>query len=94
MLACKRTRQLIVGAAYSVLATAAAHAAVLYVDDDAPAGGNGLSWATPYQHLQDALFAADADPSIGEIRVAGGVYKPDQDEAGNVTPGTRWATFQ
>ena len=28
---------------------------VLYVDDDAPAGGDGLAWATAITHLRDAL---------------------------------------
>jgi len=67
---------------------------VRYVDDDAPLGGNGLSWETAYKYLQDALYEATANPHIAEIRVAGGVYKPDQDEAGNVTSGDREATFQ
>ena len=61
-----------------------------YVDDDAPLGGNGLSWDTAFKYLQDALEVATAGDGI---RVAGGTYKPDQDEAGNVTPGDRYATF-
>lgn len=62
-----------------------------YVDDDASTGGDGLTWPTAYKHLQDALAAAtDGD----EIHVAGGTYKPDQDEGGNVTPGDRTETFQ
>ena len=64
---------------------------VLHVDDDAPLGGDGLSWDTAYRFLQDAL--ADA-AGVTEIRVAQGTYKPDQDEAGNVTSGDRQATFQ
>ncbi len=28
---------------------------ILYVDDDAPLGGDGLSWETAYKYLQDAL---------------------------------------
>ena len=64
---------------------------VIHVDDDAPVGGDGMSWATAYAHLQDAL--ADATPG-DEIRVAEGIYTPDQDEAGIVTPGDRLATFQ
>ena len=62
-----------------------------YVDNDAPLGGDGLSWNTAYQYLQDALIPAAAGD---EIRVAGGTYTPDMDEAGNVTPGDRTATFQ
>jgi parallel beta-helix repeat protein/predicted outer membrane repeat protein len=64
---------------------------VLYVDDDAPLGGDGLGWATACTFLQDAL--ASAVPGT-EIRVAGGTYRPDADEAGNVTPGDREASFQ
>jgi hypothetical protein len=67
--------------------------AIRYVDDDAPAGGNGLSWETAYTFLQDALFEAANNTSINEIRVAQGAYRPDADEAGNVTPGDREASF-
>ncbi|MHC4088921.1 MAG: right-handed parallel beta-helix repeat-containing protein [Planctomycetota bacterium] len=67
---------------------------VRYVDDDASLGGDGLTWLTAYEYLQDALFEAAANPAISEIRVAGGVYRPDQAEGGNVTPGDREATFQ
>ena len=51
---------------------------IWHVDDDAWMGGDGLTWQTAYKHLQDALaVAAYGD----EIRVAGGTYMPDQDEA-------------
>ena len=71
-------------------ATGAFGQAVVYVDDDAPAGGDGTTWATAFRYLQDGLHAAAAGC---EIRVAGGVYRPDQDEGGQVTPGDREATF-
>jgi predicted outer membrane repeat protein len=64
---------------------------VLYVDDDAGLGGDGATWATAYKYLQDALSSA-GDGTV--IHVAQGIYVPDQDEAGNVTPGDRTATFQ
>ena len=64
---------------------------VIYVDADAPLGGDGETWNTAYRHLQDALYTA---VSGDEIRVGAGVYKPDEDEAGNVTPGERNETFQ
>lgn len=44
---------------------------ILYVDDDAPLGGDGLSWETACRYLQDGLSAAVAviepeeDPDTG-----------------------------
>ena len=53
---------------------------VLHVDDDAPEDGDGLTWATAFTHLRDALHAArlasEAGYPVMEIRVAGGLYKP------------------
>ena len=71
--------------AVTVLAVSTAQAGVvIHVDDDAPLGGDGTSWGTAYRLLQDAL--ADAAASGGaEVRVAQGLYTPDQDESGNVT---------
>jgi len=45
------------------------------VEDDAPPGGDGLSWATAYRDLQDALAAALPGD---QIWVAAGVYRPDR----------------
>ncbi|MBN1511116.1 MAG: hypothetical protein JXB13_03810 [Phycisphaerae bacterium] len=61
-----------------------------YVDDDAPAGGNGQSWPTAFRYLQDALHVCATGD---EIRVAAGRYTPDRDEAGLVTPLDRSASF-
>ena len=59
-----------------------------YVDDDAPAGGDGLSWATAVNNPGDALaLAASGD----EVRVGAGSYRPDQALA--ATAGDRDATF-
>jgi hypothetical protein len=59
---------------------------ILYVDDDAPAGGDGSAWNSAFRFLQDALDAArEPGSGVSEIRVAQGVYKPDQ--GANVTPG-------
>ena len=68
---------------------------VLFVDDVAPPGGDGTSWATAVRFLQDALAVA-ADPlnGIAEIRVAEGTYPPDSDEASPAGSGERAATFQ
>ena len=56
---------------------------VLFVDDDAASGGNGLGWGSAYNDLQDALsqaaaLKADGDPAndIAQIWIAEGVYKP------------------
>jgi hypothetical protein len=48
---------------------------VLYVDDDAPAGGDGASWTTAFHDLQLALEDA-ASGGVDEIRVAQGTYAP------------------
>ncbi|MDH4238283.1 MAG: right-handed parallel beta-helix repeat-containing protein [Phycisphaerae bacterium] len=63
---------------------------ILYVDADAPAGGDGGSWATAYNYLQDALF--NAIPPA-EIRVAQGIYKPHLNTYSTAPP-SRADTFQ
>ena len=66
---------------------------ILYVDDDAPLGGDGQSWSTAYKYLQDALLVANDDSGVHEIRIAGGVYTPDKDEVGHYAPGNPAAFF-
>jgi predicted outer membrane repeat protein len=46
---------------------------VLYVNAAATSGGNGLSWATAFKDLQLALRY---NGCVGEIWVAGGIYRP------------------
>ncbi len=63
-------------------------ASTIYVDDEAPAGGDGQSWGTAFNDLQDALAAAAASGgTVDEIRVAGGRYTPGPPD------GPRDATF-
>lgn len=50
---------------------------VIFVDDSAPAGGNGASWATAFRSLQDALFDVQRAPRASEIRIGQGMFKPD-----------------
>ena len=61
---------------------------IIYVDIDAGGANNGTNWSDAYNCLQDALYA---DQVGDEIRVAAGVYKPDQGD--HVTAGDRGATF-
>ncbi len=74
----RRCAQFVLVAAATLLATAA-EAAVRFVNAAAPAGGDGLSWATAYRDLEVALDAAQASGgTVTEIWVAQGTYKPSQ----------------
>ena len=75
-----------------LLATSAAAGRIIYVDTDATGANDGSSWANAYQYLQDALADANSAGKLVEIRVAQGIYKPDQ--GANQTPGDREATFR
>ncbi len=72
-------------ACISLLTTAAAvHAQPLelYVDDDAPAGGDGLSWQTAFRDLQDAMeFPLPVGTSSRVLKIAAGVYVPGRGSA-------------
>jgi len=61
---------------------------VIYVDGGTGGAGDGSSWSEAFVHLQDALAVAEAGD---EIRVAQGVYRPDQ--GAWVIAGDRDATF-
>ncbi len=54
---------------------------VIYVDADRPGGGDGLSWATAYNSLADAL--AVTEPC--QVWVAEGTYKPTASTDRNAT---------
>ena len=75
-----------------VISGAAHGGGVLYVDDDAPPGGDGLSWDTAYRFFQDGLTSA-AKRGVTEIRVGQGTYKPDRDEANPDGTDNRSASF-
>ena len=60
----------------------------IYVDGESAGADNGSSWADAYNYLQDALAVAYQGD---EIRVAQGIYKPDQ--GGGKTPRDRIASF-
>ena len=64
----------------------------IYVDDDAAGANDGSSWVNAYVYLQDALADADSAEKPVEIRVAQGVYTPDQ--GASITRGFRGAAFQ
>jgi hypothetical protein len=65
---------------------------IIYVDDNAKGANNGSSWENAYNFLQDALADASSSAKPVEIRVAQGIYKPDQGTG--ITPGGRTAAFQ
>jgi probable HAF family extracellular repeat protein len=62
---------------------------IIYVDGDATGANDGSSWDDAFNYLQDALATAW---SGDEIRVAQGVYKPDQ--GAGQTRGDPTASFQ
>ena len=47
-----------------------------FVNDDAPPSGDGLSWATAYRDLQDAIDDFDPVSPPAQIWVAQGTYAP------------------
>ena len=66
---------------------------IIFVDANAPGPTHdGSSWANAYKYLQDGLTDANSSAKPVEIRVAQGIYKPD--EGIGTMPGDRTATFQ
>lgn len=65
---------------------------ILYVDDDANGLGDGSSWKSAFDCLQDALVLARMIHEPVEIRVAQGIYRPDRGR--NQIAGNRDATFE
>jgi hypothetical protein len=66
-------------------------ARVIYVDDDATGANDGSSWQNAYTYLQDALTDAKNATKPVEIRVAQGIYKPDQ--GSGINHGNKEASF-
>src|SRR2546427_12443329 len=65
---------------------------VVFVKANAPAGGNGQSWATAYRYFQDGIkYAKDqveadiSEHTAANIWVAQGIYRPDQAETYSIT---------
>ncbi|UCE46257.1 MAG: right-handed parallel beta-helix repeat-containing protein, partial [Phycisphaerales bacterium] len=67
---------------------------VLFVDGDAVGNGDGTNWTDAFTNLQEALSAAATIDGIEEIRVAQGIYRPDQGLAATPEFDRREATFQ
>jgi hypothetical protein len=65
---------------------------IIYVDADAPGANDGSSWEDAHKYLQDALADANSSPMPVQIRVAQGIYKPDQ--GAGITLGDRTRAFQ
>ncbi len=65
---------------------------IIYVDDDVTGANDGTNWTDAYVFLQDALADANDSDKPVEIRVAQGLYKPDQGTG--IIPGDPNATFQ
>ncbi len=78
----------------ALLMTSVASANVIFVDDDAPDGGDGSTWSGAIRFLQDAIArASDPRNNVTEIRVAQGTYQPDRTMATPDGSGARDASF-
>jgi parallel beta-helix repeat protein len=72
----------------------AAAGKIIYVDDDAVGLNDGSSWNNAYTFLQDALYDAETSEKPVEIRVAQGIYTPDENSISPDGTGNRGAMFQ
>ena len=73
------------------LTPAAAYQEIVYVDVNNPPGGDGTSWETAFQDLQDGLdlvlsFGGDGD----QVWVAEGTYLPTELLSGGETRTATW----
>lgn len=94
---CKKTNistRLAISVFLIAISVAFAEGKIIYVDDDAIGANDGTSWADAYNYLQEALADADSAEKPVEIRVAQGIYKPDQGLMAIPEFDWREATFQ
>jgi len=84
----------ILDADYTLQAQFVIEGTIIYVDTDAAGANNGSSWTDAYNYLQDALADANSVEKPVEIRVAQGIYKPDEDTLYPEGTGDREATIQ
>src|SRR5262245_45142459 len=68
--------RLITIASIALLASTTARAQIVFVDASAGPGGDGSSWSTAFVDLKDGIAKAKLDPSITQIWVAEGTYRP------------------
>jgi predicted outer membrane repeat protein len=67
---------------------------IIYVDDDATGAMDGSSWENAYNFLQEALADANSADKPVEIRVAQGIYRPNEGLVAIPEFDWRTATFQ
>jgi hypothetical protein len=85
-------RALVLVGLFLVVMVCTASGKVIYVDADAPGANNGSNWGDAYNYLQDALADANSSGGLIEIRVAQGIYEPDQGVG--IAPGDPSAAFR
>lgn len=76
---------------FAVVASSAHGQTIIHVDDNAPSDGDGTTWATALNSLQDALALATTGD---EIFVAQGTYVPSDCDGGECLEIHRAETFQ
>lgn len=72
----------------------AVYGKIRYVDNSVSASGDGRSWTNAYKYLQDVLTQINDDKEHTEIRIAQGVYKPDQNTANPTGDGDPEKSFE
>jgi len=70
-----------IAAALAMFLVTGALADVRFVDSSAVPGGNGMSWASAFHDLQQALAASGPGSGVTELWIAEGNYRPSQTDA-------------